>query len=203
MLVRPEAGSMLLWRLMQPATGRSVQQGSSFWAGKVGQPLISKALTVTDEPLLVRGLASRHFDGEGIAARPLPILADGALQNLYLDTYYASKLGLAPTTGGPSNRVIAPGDRDLDALVAATDKGYLVTSWLGGNMDPTTGDFSFGIRGFAVEKGKLGQPVAEMNVTGNILDLFARLAEVGSDPWPYGGMRSPTLVFEDVDFSGA
>ena len=41
-----------------------------------------------------------------------------------------------------------------------------------------------------------------MNITGNLLSVFERLAEVGSDPWPYGSLRSPTLVFDDVQFSG-
>jgi len=73
---------------------------------------------------------------------------------------------------------------------------------MGGNSDSTTGDFSFGLRGHLVENGQVGAPVGEMNVTGNLLDLFGRLVAVGNDPYPYSSTKAPTLVFENVDFSG-
>ena len=74
---------------------------------------------------------------------------------------------------------------------------------MGGNSNGTTGDFSFGIRGLLVEGGEIVQPVGEMNVTGNLKDLFARLEAVGNDPYPYSTTLAPSLVFTDVDFSGA
>ena len=202
MLVHPRAAGSLLRRLLGPASGSSVQQGRSYWADRLGKPAVSEALGVTDDPLIVRGLGSRHFDGEGIAARRMPIVTGGALQNLFLDTTYASKLDMAPTTGGPSNLVVQLGSRDLEALIGATSRGYLVTRWLGGNMDSTTGDFSYGVQGFAIDKGARAGSVGEMNITGNMLDLFSRLAEVGDDPWPWSSTRVPTLVFEGVQFSG-
>jgi len=42
-----------------------------------------------------------------------------------------------------------------------------------------------------------------MNVTGNIVELFAHLVELGNDPWRYSSTLAPTLVFEGVQFSGA
>ena len=78
-----------------------------------------------------------------------------------------------------------------------------MTSWLGGNADSTTGDFSLGLRGHMIENGVIGRPVGEMNVTGNLKDLFARLEAVGNDPYPYSATLAPSLVFTDVDFSGA
>jgi PmbA protein len=157
---------------------------------------------VIDDPLRKRGLGSRPFDGEGIAAKKLSIVEAGVFRNLYVDTYYANKLGTRPTTGSSSNRVVAPGKRGRDALIKAAGKGIYVTSWLGGNMDSTTGDFSFGVRGHRIEGGELGAPVGEMNVTGNIVELFANLAEVGDDPWIYSSTLAPTLVFNGVQFSG-
>lgn len=202
MVVDRRAAGSIVSRLLGPAWGGSVQQERSFWRGKLGEKLVSAKLTVTDDPLIPRGLASRPFDGEGIAARALPLIEAGVLRNLYLDTYYASKLGMKPTTGGGSNRVVALGTRGADALIGGVKSGIYVTSWLGGNMDSTTGDFSLGVRGHVIESGKLGAPVGEMNVTGNIVELFAHLAEVGNDPWLYSSTRAPTLVFEDVQFSG-
>ena len=51
--------------------------------------------------------------------------------------------------------------------------------------------------------GQLGATVSEMNITGNLLELFSRLIEVGNDPWPFSSTLCPTLVFDGVQFSGA
>jgi PmbA protein len=153
--------------------------------------------------LIPRGLASRHFDGEGISARVIPLVEEGTIRNLYVDTYYGRKGDMTPTSGEPSNRRVATGAQTLEGLLADVGAGIYVTSWLGGNADSTTGDFSLGLRGHLIENGEIGAPVGEMNVTGNLLDLFARLELVGSDPYPYATTLSPSLVFGDVDFSGA
>jgi PmbA protein len=203
MVVDPRAAGSLISRLLQSANAGSVQQERSFWRGQLGKQMVSKKLTIVDDPLIPRGLGSRPFDGEGIAAAKLPIVDAGVFANLYVDTYYGSKLGAKVTTGGSSNRVVTLGTRGRDALISAAKDGIYVTSWLGGNMDGTTGDFSFGARGHLIENGEIGAAVGEMNVTGNIVDLFNHLAELGNDPWKYSSTLAPTLVFDGVQFSGA
>jgi PmbA protein len=203
MVVDPSVSASLVQRLLGAASGWSVHQGRSFFAGRLGQQVVSDKLTIVDDPLVPRGLGSRHYDGEGIAARKLPILTAGRLDGFYLDTTYARKLGMKPTTGSGSNRLVTPGRRDLAAILADVGSALYVTGWLGGNSDGTTGDFSLGCRGHVVSNGVIGPSVGEMNVTGNLLALFRGLVEVGSDPWPYGATRVPTLVFDGVQFSGA
>lgn len=203
MVVDPTAGGRLIGRLMGPANARSIYQGRSFWADKLGQKVFPELLSITDDPLIPRGLGSRQFDSEGIAAKRLPIIDHGTVANVYVDTYYGRKAELAPTTGSRSNVVVHAGsDKGLTELVKDADRGIYITSWLGGNADPTTGDYSFGVRGHLIEGGVIGAPVGEMNITGNLVDLFASLAVVGNDPWPFRSTLVPTLVFEDVDFSG-
>ncbi len=202
MVVDPRAAGSIVGRLLSALDGGSLQQRRSFWAGKIGQRAVSPLLTIADDPLVVRGLASRPFDGEGIAAKSMPILEAGVLRNYYIDTYYGKKLGMSPTTGSPSNRVLKLGEKDRDALIGDLDDGILITSWLGGNSDSATGDFSLGVRGHLIEKGQVGAPVSEMNVTGNLLTMFGSLRALGNDPWKYSAMKVPTLVFDDVNFSG-
>ncbi len=203
MIVEPRAASRLVYALLRPARAAAVQQGRSFWAGKTGERLFSERFSLSDQPLLPRGQASRAFDGEGIAARPLTLVEGGVVKNIFVDTYYGRKAGLTPTTGGGSNLVVAPGKRDLAAILASASDAILVTSWLGGNSDDNTGDFSYGLRGFRVRGGKVGEPVGEMNATGSLSGLFASLVEVGNDPFPYSSVLTPTMVFEGVQFSGA
>ena len=203
MVVDSRAAASLIGRLIRPANARSVQQGRSFWASLVGEKAFSDKLTIIDDPLIKRGLASRHYDGEGISAKVLPIVENGVVRNIYVDTYYGRKGDMAPTTGSPSNRRVELGDQSLEQLLAQVGDGVYVTSWLGGNADSTTGDYSLGLRGHMIENGRIGRPVGEMNVTGNLPDLFSRLEIVGNDPYPYSSTLAPSLVFADVDFSGA
>ena len=203
MVVHPEASGSLIGRVLGALGAGAIQQKRSFLADRLGEPVASAALTLHDEPLRPRGLGSRRFDGEGIAARPRPIVEGGVLQLYFVDTYYGRKLGWEPTTGSASNVVFGGGARDLEAIVADLDEGYLVEGWLGGNADPTTGDFSFGVRGWRVAGGVRREPVSEMNVTGNFTTLLAALAETGNDPNRWSSIQSPTMVFEGVEFSGS
>jgi PmbA protein len=69
MVVDSRAAASLIGRLLGSANARNVQQGRSFWAQLIGEEAFSKKLTITDDPLIVRGLASRHFDSEGMPRR--------------------------------------------------------------------------------------------------------------------------------------
>ena len=202
MVLENRAGGRLLWALLSPLLGWSLQQKRSFFEGKLGKPFASPLLTLTDEPLLPKGFGSRHFDAEGISATVRPVFSGGILSTFFLDTYYAKKLGLAPTTGRPSNLVFPAGTKGRDALLSDAKEGIYVTGFLGGNSNGTTGDFSLGIQGFKIRGGKLAEPVSEMNIAGNHLEFWKRLAAVGNDPFPYSTSRTPTLAFEGVQFAG-
>ena len=110
---------------------------------------------------------------------------------------------MKPTSGSFNNLVWGTGERDAKSILAELDEGIYVTSFLGGNSNRTTGDFSMGIKGFYIKDGKIVHPVSEMNIAGNHLALWDHLVEVGNDPWRYSTMRVPTLCFSDVSCSGS
>ena len=83
------------------------------------------------------------------------------------------------------------------------DRTILVTDWLGGNANGTTGDFSLGVAGWLIENGKRTKSITEMNISGNYNDLLMNLIEVGNDPWIHSSFRTPTMVFDKVSFSGS
>ena len=203
MVIDRDAASGFIGRIFGAMSARAIQQKQSFLAGKLGERIASEVLTLRDDPHVIRGMGSKHFDGEGIAATPRTVIEKGVLKSYYVDTYYGRKLGWAPTSGSASNILFEYGDADRDGLLATAGSGIYVESWLGGNANPTTGDFSFGVRGRLIDGGSLGDPVSEMNVTGNFLEILQRLVAVGNDPVPWSAFRAPTLVFEDVQFSGA
>jgi PmbA protein len=202
MAIDNRAAGRLVAFLLGPLSGGSIQQKRSFMEGKQGQTIGSLLLTLTDDPLIPKAFGSRLFDYEGIAAKARPIFEAGVLRNYFIDTYYGKKLGVAPTTGRASNLVWKLGPKTQEGIIGDLKDGIFVTGFLGGNSNGTTGDFSLGVQGFRVRDGRLAEPVGEMNIAGNHLEFWKKLVAVGNDPYPYSTLRTPTLVFEGVQFAG-
>ena len=183
-------------------SGSALAQRSSYLLNKLGQKVAAGILTVTDDPHLPRVSGSRWFDNEGVATQKRTIIENGVLQTYFIDTYSARRMNVAPTISGASVLTFKHGDKDLNGLISGLKRGILVTGFNGGNNNGATGDFSYGIEGFLIENGKIQRPVSEMNITGNLLTLWERLMAVGNDPRETSSWRVPTLVFDDVAFSG-
>ena len=188
--------------LLQPMSAAALQQKRSCFDGKIGAVVGSAQLDVSDDPLVVKGLGSRRFDGEGLAARRLPLFTAGTLTSIYVDNYYGKKLGMPPTTGSRSNLSWKLGEKSQPELLAQMHDGILVTGFLGGNSNPTTGDFSLGVLGFYVRGGAIAEPFAEMNMSGNHLETWKHLTALGNDPYPYSSSRTPTMLLESMQIAG-
>jgi PmbA protein len=201
-LVDNRAAGRLIGMLVGPLSGGALQQKRSFLEGKLGQPIVSEIVTISDDPLVPRGFASRKFDNEGIAAKPRAIVENGVLKTYFIDTYYGRKLKMDPTTGGPSNVIWKLGSTSQQELLADAKNGLLITGFIGGNSNSGTGDFSVGVLGYRVRDGVIAEPVSEMNLSGNHLEFWKKLVAVGNDPFPYSSMKSPTLVFDGVSVAG-
>jgi PmbA protein len=180
----------------------AIQQKQSFLADKKGQKVASGILTLIDDPFFKRGLGSFPFDGDGFPAQRRVMIDAGVLKEFYIDWYYSRKLGCEPTTGNSSNLIIPPGKRSVAGIMKDLGRGILITGFIGGNSNSTTGDASVGIAGQLFEKGVPIQAVSEMNIADNHLKLWTRLIEVANDPYPYSNAKLPSLVFRDVVVSG-
>lgn len=202
LIIENRAVGRLLGGLLSPLSGWALDQKRSCFEGSLDQPVGSEKLHVIDDPLLVGGWGSHRFDNEGLTARPRPVFEKGLLRTYFIDSYYARKLDRSPTSGGTSNLIFTPGPRDLDALCAAAGRAILVTGFLGGNSNGTTGDFSHGIQGFLIEGGKRTRPISSMNIAGNHKTFWKGLAELGSDPYPFAAQRTPSMAFGPVTVAG-
>jgi PmbA protein len=202
MVVENRSAGRIVRLLYGPMRASSLQQKNSFLEGKLGEKIASEKFTIIDDPFIKSGLGSRLYDGEGLAAQRRVMIENGILKSYYVDSYYGRKLGMEPTTGSSSNLVVEPGAESMEDLVRKMKKGILVTGFIGGNSNSTTGDFSVGIYGVYVEDGETAGPVYEMNISGNLTELMDRLVEVGNDPNVYSSWRIPSLYFADVQFSG-
>ncbi len=195
--------SRLLSGLLGAMSGRSIQQKQSFIADHKDRPIAADRMVLVDDPLVPRGLGSRLYDSDGFATKKRTMIDSGILREFYLDWYYSRKLGWDPTTGGSSNLTIPPGTRSVKEIMKDLGRGMLVTGFIGGSSNSTTGDMSIGIIGRLFDRGEPTAAAAEMNIADNHLKLWHKLVEAANDPWIYSSQRMPSLVFEDIVFSGA
>ncbi len=202
MIVENKQVGRLLSPLISALNGSSIQQKNSFLIDKQGEKVASEKLTITDDPFIIGGRSSRLFDSEGLATQVRPVFEKGVLKTYYIDTYYGKKLEMEPTSGSSTNLVFETGNKDLQGLITLVKKGILVTGFNGGNCNGTTGDFSYGIDGFLIENGEIVKPVSEMNITGNMNQLWANIGEIGNDVNKNSSLLAPSILFEGVDFSG-
>jgi PmbA protein len=192
----------LLSPVINALNGRSIQQKNSFLIDKKGEKIASSNLNITEDPFIVSGRGSRLFDGEGLALKKREVISKGVLKEYFIDTYYGKKLGIKPTSSDITNLLIKAGNKDLHQMISSLDRGIFVTDFNGGNANGSTGDFSYGIEGFLIEKGVPVQAISEMNITGNLKVLWNDFVAAGSDVYENSSWRMPSLMFDNVDFSG-
>jgi len=219
-LIEPWAAASLLGTLASSISAEAVQKGRSLLAGKLGEAVAAAAVTLVDDGRIPEGLASRPWDGEGVATQRTPVIEGGVLRSYLHNTYTARKDGSARSTGNasrgsyrsspelsPSNLILLPGERDQEALLAAMGQGLLVTDLHGlHTVNPVTGEFSLGINGFVIEGGRRAAPVREMTIAGTLLGLLAAVEEVGSDlrfTFGAGFLGAPSVLVRQLAVSGA
>jgi PmbA protein len=202
MLIENRQTGRILSPVISALYGSAIQQKNSFLTDMKDEKVFSDKLTINDDPFIISGRASGYFDSEGLATKKRSIIENGILRNYYIDTYYAKKLGMQPTSGDTANLIFTTGDKEINQLIAEVDKGILVTGFNGGNCNGSTGDFSYGIEGFLIENGELIQPVSEMNITGNMKELWSNILAIGNDVNTNSAWLTPSVLFEGVDFSG-
>jgi PmbA protein len=209
----PRVSSGLLGHFAGAITGSSIARKTSFLLDKLGAQIFASGISIIDDPLRLRGLRSRPFDGEGVRVARTELVADGVLTSWMAESASARQLGIEPTghaargIGGapgasPSNLYLAAGERSREQLLAAHPEAVLIIELIGQGINLVTGDYSRGAVGFMVRDGEIAEPVAEITVASNLADMFATL-EPGSDLEFRRGMDAPTILIPEMTIGAA
>jgi PmbA protein len=192
--------------------GASVARKTSFLRDMMGRQVAAAAITVIDEPLRVRGQASRPFDGEGVEGQKLTMVEKGVLRHWFLSTSAAKELGLKTNGRGsrsgssvsPSstNLSIEPGEKRPEELIASLKTGFYVTEVFGQGVNMITGEYSRGASGFWIENGDLAYPVSEVTIASNLKDMFLNMVPA-SDLDRNFATAAPTLLIEGMTLAGS
>ena len=204
-VIDAEMASKLVSPLLRALSGYFIQQNNSFLMDSLGQQRFPEGLTILDVPRIPGQTCSKYFDSEGVATFEAPIVERGVVRQYFINTYMANKMQMAPTIEDATRPKVLPwpvAGLDRAAILARCGSGILVTDFNGGNSNPVTGDFSYGIEGYLFEDGRITRPVSGMLMTGNFLTLWSRLLAAGDDARPCQTKLIPTLAFAEVDFSG-
>ena len=217
-VIDSEVSQKVLNPILSALNAFSIQQKNSFLTDTLGKQIFPAGLDIMDMPRIPGEACGKMFDSEGVATSNHYIVKDGVVQEYFVNTYMSNKLGIAPTiedatrpyipvfwrnglrTGDGSAVISAKAD--CQSLMAACGDGILITDFCGGNSNPATGDFSYAIQGYRFKEGKILHPVREMLITGNIVTLWSQLLAAGDDARRCRAKLTPTLAFDNVDFSG-
>lgn len=205
MVVDSEVAAKMVSPVLRALNAFSIQQNNSFLVDSLGKRPFPEGLTIMDLPHIKGQTCSKLFDSEGVATEETPIIRSGEVCEYFVNTYMSRKLGIAPTVEEATRPKVLPWPESglgRSEILKICGNGILVTDFNGGNSNPVTGDFSYGIEGFLFENGKVSRPVSGMLVTGNFLSLWKKLIAAGDDARDCMSKLIPTLAFADVDFSG-
>lgn len=199
-VVDTESAAKFVSPIISSLSGSAIYNKNSFLLDSLGKRKFATSLNILETPHIVGAMGSSYFDSEGLATKTGPIIEDGYVRKYFLSSYYARKLGMTATGGSPAVMEIK-GSGTRDELLAKVGRGLLITSFLGGNHNTSTGDFSYGINCFLFENGRIVRPVDGMNVTGNFLDIWGRQVLAADDCRCLSGRRIPSLAFTGVSIS--
>ena len=186
-------------------SGGAQYRRASFLLDALGEKIFPEFVSIQERPHLPKGMASAPFDAEGVATFDRDIVADGVLSGYVLGSYAARRLGMQSTAnaGGTQNLIVPGNSGPLAELIREMGTGLIVEELIGQGVNAVTGDYSRGAVGRWVENGEISFPVHEVTIAGNLRDLYARIAAIGSDQDVRGGIRCGSLLVEEMTIAGS
>ena len=185
--------------LLHEAVGHGLEgdfnrKGSSAFAGKVGQRVASKGVTVIDDGTIANRRGSLSIDDEGNATQRTVMIEDGILRGYIQDSLNARLMNVAPTGNGRresfahlpmprmTNTYMLAGDKDPDEIVRSVSRGIYATNFGGGQVDITNGKFVFSMaEAYMIENGKVTRPIKGATLIGNGPDALTQVTMIGND----------------------
>ena len=171
-----------------------IQKGASVYVGKLGEQVAEPLLNAYDDGRLPGEWGSDAIDDEGRPTQKTQVIEDGRLTSYLYDHLTADRDRVDSTGNGRresfrhlpiprmTNTYIAPGDTTPEEMIAEVEHGFYAVSFGGGQVDPATGDFVFGVsEGYLIEGGEVTRPCRGATLIGNCLEALAAIDAVGDD----------------------
>jgi TldD protein len=172
----------------------AVHKRASVYAGRIGEQLAQAGVTAYDDGARRNEWGSDGIDDEGQPTQRTTVIEDGKLVSFLYDRQTALEDGVASTGNGRrqsfrhlpiprmTNTYFAPGEATPEELIAGVERGLYAVSFGGGQVEPATGDFVFGVsEGYLIEGGRITSPVRGATLVGNGLQALAAVDGIAAD----------------------
>ncbi|HEY7762896.1 MAG TPA: TldD/PmbA family protein [Actinomycetota bacterium] len=194
-VLAPGMGGVLFHEAVgHPLEADAVDKEASVYRGLIGTKCASELIHGVDDATIPNGWGSFSFDDEGTPAQRTVLFTDGVLQSYLYDRLRADKDGTDSTGNGRRQSYASPpivrmtntnilnGTSDPAQVLADTDSGVFVTALGGGQVNPATGDFVFGVSvGHLIEHGEATTPVRGANLIGRAIEVMSAVDAVADD----------------------
>lgn len=208
----PRMSKSLVSILTGSISGSAIARGSSFLKDDMDKQIFASDVTICDDPHIIRALASRPFDMEGVANKKTTLVDGGVLKTWLLDMRTANKLGLkttghatrgmsSPPSPAATNAYMQAGKLSPKELMADIKNGLYLTETFGMGINTVTGDYSQGAAGFWIENGEIAYPVSEITIASNLRDMFLHLTPANDLSFRYS-TNAPTIRVENMTIAG-
>ncbi len=167
---------------------------ASIYRGRIGDTLASPLVTGVDDATIPNAWGSFSFDDEGAPAQRTVLFEGGLLRGYLYDRLRAEEDGVPSSGNGRrqsyahppiprmTNSYIMAGEATAEDIPRDTKRGVYVRAMGGGQVNPATGDFVFGVsEGYLVEDGEITTPVRGANLIGRGIDILTAIDAVGDD----------------------
>ena len=195
----------LFFQLLSALNGSRQYKKTSFLLDSLGKEVLTKTVSVYEDPLQVKTLGARAFDQDGVLKKKQFFIENGRVSSYIMGQYSANQLGLESTAnaGGVSNCCIdANFDGGLVELTKSMGKGLIVTDLMGHGINITTGNYSRGASGFWVENGEIQYPVSGITIAGNLKSMMKNIISVGSDVDNRSNLKVGSTLISEMTISG-
>ena len=185
--------------LLHEAVGHGLEgdfnrKGSSTFAGRIGQRVAAKGVTVVDDGTLPDRRGSMSIDDEGNPSRRTVLIEDGILTGYLQDTLNARLMGVPVTGNGRresfahlplprmTNTMMLAGTHAPEEIIRSVKKGIYAANFGGGQVDITSGKFVFSTaEAYLIEDGRITTPVKGATLIGNGPEAMTRVSMIGND----------------------
>lgn len=185
--------------LLHEAIGHGLEgdfnrKGSSAFAGRIGERVAAKGVTVVDDGTIADRRGSLSVDDEGTPSQCTTLIEDGILTGYMQDTLNARLMNMAPTGNGRresyahlplprmTNTYMLNGKREPGEIIASVKKGLYAVNFGGGQVDITSGKFVFSAaEAYLIEDGKITQPVKGATLIGSGPEVLQHVSMIGND----------------------
>jgi PmbA protein len=218
----PALAEVFDWMNMIAFSGQSYEDGSSFFVGNLGKPLLGENFTLADDAVDA-GFLPFPFDMEGLPKRRIPLVENGVLQTPVLDKAWADRLSLPPTAnawqlgspehGSAFHMAMAGGEATREELIRSTKLGIWVTrfNYVNGLLEPKTALMTGTTRDgtFLIRDGEVVARLPNLRWTQSMTEAFSNIEALSRErscvgTWfnMFGGTLAPVAKIRGWNITG-